>query len=73
MCDFSSSYTVSSVPWESHLMYWGSALIWLRSPALVQGIVITDPYLMAEVLQSKDFDKEPRTYKALDSVCPHWP
>ena len=50
-----------------------SALLRLRGLALVQGIVITDPYLMAEVLQSKEFDKEPRTYKALDSVCPHWP
>ena len=50
-----------------------SALLRLKGLALVQGIVITDPYLMAEVLQSKEFDKEPRTYKALDSVCPHWP
>ncbi|CAK0779841.1 hypothetical protein CVIRNUC_004867 [Coccomyxa viridis] len=36
--------------------------------AHIHGIVITDPYLMAEVLQSKEFDKEPRTYKALDSM-----
>jgi hypothetical protein len=37
---------------------------------MLQGIVITDPYLVAEVLQSKDFDKETRTYRTLDSVRP---
>lgn len=33
-----------------------------------QGVVITDPHLIAEVLQSKDFEKDVRTYRTLDSV-----
>ena len=42
------------------------------SAMAVQGIVITDPHLIAEVLQSKDFEKDFRTYRTLDSVslCP---
>jgi len=34
----------------------------------VQGITITDPHLVAEILQSKEFDKDGRTYRTLDSV-----
>ncbi len=39
---------------------------------VLQGVVITDPHLIAEVLQSKDFEKDVRTYRTLDSVslCP---
>ncbi len=35
---------------------------------LLQAINISDPYLIAEILQSKDFDKETFTYRQLDSV-----
>ena len=34
----------------------------------MQGITITDPHLVAEILQSKEFDKDGRTYRTLDSV-----
>ncbi len=35
---------------------------------VLQGVVITDPHLIAEVLQSKEFEKDVRTYRTLDSV-----
>ena len=55
---------------EMSMVQWVPAAMWLTGVILMQGVVITDPHLMAEVLQSKEFDKEPRTYRAMDSVCP---